>query len=279
MLPSLLLTLREGLEAALILGIIFGFLRQLRRGDLARYVWAGVVLAVALSLAVAVALHTAGASFEGRTEMLFEGMAMLLAVAVLTWMIFWMRRQTRLIKARLEADLHDMIQQGHTWALAGIAFLGVFREGVETALFLTAANIASGDGRATITGAVIGLALAAVLGWGLYAGAVRLNLRRFFDVTSILLLIFAAGLFAHALHEFVELGWLPALADPAWNLKPVLDDGSTVGSMLRVLVGYNDDPTLLEVIGYLAYWGVVLVAMNVWSGRLTTRRTAPAPNA
>lgn len=107
----------------------------------------------------------------------------------------------------------------------------------------------------------------------------RLNLQHFFNVTSALLLIFAAGLFAHALHEFVELGWLPALADPVWNLKPILDDGSTVGSMLRVLVGYNDDPTLLEVVGYLAYWGVLLIILNVWPDRPAGRRTVTAPNA
>jgi high-affinity iron transporter len=267
MLPSLLLTFREGLEAALIVGIIFGILRQLGRHDLRRLAWTAVAAAAALSLALAVALQIAGAEFEGRGEMLFEGTAMLLAVGVLTWMIFWMRRQARFFRARIEAEMRVAIRQGHHWALFSIVFLAVFREGVETALFLTAANVASGDDLSTFVGGVIGLAVAVLIGWAIYRGAARLNVRRFFDVTSVLLLIFAAGLFAHGLHEFEELGWLPALAEEVWNLKPVLSDTSTVGSLLRVLVGYNDDPTLLEVIGYLAYWGVVLVAANWWANR------------
>ena len=278
MLPSLLLTFREGLEAALIVGIIFGILRQLGRPDLRRMAWVAVAAASALSLALAVILHIAGAELEGRAEMIFEGTAMLLAVAVLTWMIFWMRRQARSMRATLEAEMRVAIRQGHNLGLFAIVFLGVFREGVETALFLTAANVSSGDGLATLIGGVIGLASAVLVGWAIYAGAARLNLRRFFDVTSVLLLIFAAGLFAHGLHEFAELGWLPTIVDEVWNLKPVLSNSSTVGSMLRVLVGYNDNPTLIELIGYLAYWGVVLVAANWWARRPVVNATA-ASNA
>jgi len=274
MLPSFLLTLREGLEAALVVGIIFGILRQLGRPDLRRVAWAAVGAAVALSFALAVALHAIGAEFEGRAEKLFEGTAMLLAVVILTWMILWMRRQARFIKGRLEAEMRGALRSGHNWALAGVVFLAVVREGIETALFLTAANVATGDGVATLIGALAGLGAAVVLGWAIYAGAGQLNIRRFFEVTSVLLLVFAAGLFAHALHEFVELGWLPALADEVWNLKPVLSDSSTVGSMLRVLVGYNDNPTLLEVIGYLGYWLVTLAGVNWLANRPQVRRAA-----
>jgi len=274
MVPSLLLTLREGLEAALIVGIIFGILRQLERQDLRGLAWVAIAVASGLSLVLAVALHIAGTEFEGQDEILFEGTAMLLAVAILTWMIFWMRRQSRFIKSRLEAEMRGAIRKGHNWALFSIVFLAVFREGVETALFLTAANVASGDGLATLIGGVIGLAGAVLIGWGIYVGAARLNVGRFFDVTSVLLLIFAAGLFAHGLHEFEELGWLPAMGEEVWNLKPVLSDTSTVGSMLRVLVGYNDAPTLLEVVGYLAYWSVVLIAASWWARRPLAEGTA-----
>ncbi len=274
MLPSLLITFREGLEAALIVGIVFGILRQLERPDLHWLAWTAVATASGLSLALAVALQIAGAEFEGQGEMLFEGTAMLLAVGVLTWMIFWMRRQARFIKTRLEAEMHAAIRQNLNRALFGIVFLAVIREGVETALFLTAANVASGDGLLTVIGGVIGLAGAVLTGWAVYVGAARLNVRRFFDVTSVLLLIFAAGLFAHGLHEFVELGWLPAMVEQVWNLQPVLSDTSTMGSLLRVLVGYNDAPTLLEVIGYLAYWGVVLIAANWWANRPLTNGAA-----
>ncbi|HEX3052040.1 MAG TPA: FTR1 family protein [Aggregatilineaceae bacterium] len=264
---SLLLTFREGLEAALLVGIIFGTLRQLDRPDLHRMTWAAVLLAATLSFLLAVALQIAGAEFEGRGEMIFEGIAMLLAVSVLTWMIFWMRRQSRTLKAKIEADIRVAIRQGHNWALFSLVFVAILREGIETALFLTAANVASGDGFLTLLGGLIGLAAAVLIGWMIYAGTAQLNVRRFFDVTSILLLIFGAGLFAHALHEFAELGWLPALAEEVWNLESVLSNSSTVGGLLRVLVGYNASPTLIEVIGYLAYWGIVLFAANWWANR------------
>lgn len=273
MLPSFLLTLREGLEAALIVGIIFGILRQLGRPDLRRVAWAAVGAAAALSFALAVALQVIGAEFEGQGEMLFEGTAMLLAVVILTWMILWMRRQARFIKSRLEAEMRGAMRNGRQWALASVVFLAVVREGIETALFLTAANVASGDGWATLIGGLAGLASAVLLGWAIYAGAAQLNIRRFFDVTSVLLLIFAAGLFAHALHEFEELGWLPAMAEEVWNLKPILSDTSTAGSMLRVLVGYNDAPSLLEVVGYLGYWVVALAGVNWWANRPVVRRS------
>lgn len=282
MLPSLLLTLREGLEAALIVGIIFGILRRLERQDLRGLAWTAIAAASGLSLALAGVLHIAGAEFEGQGEMLFEGITMLLAVGVLTWMIFWMRRQARFIESRLETEMRGAIRHGHSWALFSVVFLAVFREGVETALFLTAANVASGDGLATLIGGVIGLAGAVLIGWGIYVGAARLNVRRFFDVTSVLLLIFAAGLFAHSLHEFEEAGWLPAIAEEVWDLKPILSDTSTVGSMLRVLAGYNDAPTLLEVVGYLAYWTVALIAANRWSRGMSNspyRSSDDGPNA
>jgi high-affinity iron transporter len=264
MLTSLLLLFREGLEAALIVGIILGYLDRIGHRERRRSVWIAVGAAALLSLALAVILQIVGASLEGQAEALFEGFAMLLAVAVLTWMIFWMRYQARYIKAALEAEIRLAVREPHSRALFSLAFLAVFREGVEMALFLTAINAAS-DGIAVLVGSALGLIGAILVGWVIYTSTVRLNVRRFFDVTSVILLVFAAGLFAHGLHELQEVGWLPALVDQVWNFKPILDDQSTVGSWLRVLVGYNDDPALLEVIGYLAYWLIVLVAVNWWT--------------
>ncbi|MBI5957443.1 MAG: FTR1 family protein [Chloroflexi bacterium] len=276
MFSSLLLIFREGLEAALITGIIFGALDQLGRQDRRRWVWAAVGLAGALSLALAVVLQAAGAKLEGRAEALFEGTAMLLAVGVLTWMIFWMRYQSRQMRDVLQADVHAAVRGGQNWALFSVTFLAVLREGIEAALFLTAANFASGDGLSTFIGGMIGLAAAVLVGWMIYSSTIRLNLRRFFNVTSVILLFFAAGLFAHGLHEFEEIGWLPALAEQVWNLKPVLDDQSTVGSLLRVLTGYNDDPTLLEVSGYLTYWVGILAFTNWWANRQPVRQAVSA---
>jgi len=270
MLPSLLLTFREGLEAALLVGIMLGYLDKIGRRDRYRVVWMAVGLAALLSLALAVSLHSVGAEFEGRAENFFEGATMLLAVGVLTWMIFWIRHQARYRKNALEAGIHGAIRQRHNWALFSLAFLAVLREGVELALFLTAVDLVSG-GLSTLTGGVIGLACAVLAGWAVYTSAARLNVRRFFDVTSVLLLVFAAGLFAHSLLEFQEAGWLPALVEPVWNLEPVLSDTSTVGSLLRVLVGYHDAPSLLEVIGYLGYWVIVLVMVRWMDRRMVSR--------
>ncbi len=274
MLASLLLTFREGLEAALIVGIILGYLDQLGQPGTRRPVWAAVGVAAALSLGLALALQTAGAQLEGQAEYVFEGLAMLLAVGVLTWMIFWMRAQARHLKGALQAEVRLAVRRNQGRALFTLAFLAVFREGVETALFLTAARFAS-DGPATWTGGAIGLALAVITGWAIYNGAVRLNLRRFFDVTSALLLVFAAGLFAHGIHELQEAGWLPVLYAPVWNTKAVLSDSSTVGAMLRTLVGYNDNPALLEVVAYLVYWLAVLAGIG-WHARRVPRTVATA---
>ena len=273
MIASLLLTFREGLEAALIIGIILGYLSQTRHADRAGWVWGGVGLASALSLVLAVALYLVGASLEGQAEYIFEGTTMLLAVAVLTWMIFWMRSQARQIKSHLEAELSVAVRRGHHWALFSVAFLAVFREGVETALFLTAAGSNSAP-LATVAGGLLGLGAAAVIGWLIYTSTVHLNVRRFFDVTSALLLVFAAGLFAHGIYEFQEAGWIPVIVEHVWDIKPVLDDKSTGGAILRTLVGYNDNPSLLEVLSYIGYWIVVLGLASWWSRRPVSQSAA-----
>jgi high-affinity iron transporter len=272
----MLLTFREGLEAALIVGIILGYLSQIGHSARSRTVWWAVGVAVTFSTALAVGLNLADAEFEGQAEYIFEGITMLLAVVVLTWMIFWMRYQARHIKGTLESEVRLAVRQTHSRALFSVAFLAVFREGVETALFLTAANIVS-DGWSTLIGGVIGVAAAVVVGWLIYTSSARLNLRRFFDVTSVLLIVFAAGLFAHGIHELQEAGWIPVVVEHVWNMKPVLDDSATVGSLLRVLVGYNDNPSVIEIVSYLVYWMVVLVALR----RMIPSRTtigAAVPN-
>jgi len=143
------------------------------------------------------------------------------------------------------------------------------------ALFVTAIDSVS-DGFTAWVGGLIGLLVAALAGWLIYTSTARLNVRRFFDVTSVILLMFAAGLFAHSIHELQEAGWLPVIIEHVWNLKPLLDDQSTVGSLLRVLVGYNDDPALLEIIGYLAYWVVAAVTVNWWTNRRVVTESAAA---
>ena len=259
---SFVIALREGIEAALIVSIVLAYLKQLGATDRSRLVWWGTALAVALSAAVGTAVFAAGAEFEGRTEEIFEGLVTLAAVAVLTWMIFWMRRQGARIRSELQEKVDTALVTGGL-ALAGLAFFAVLREGIETALFLfAAANGTAVEGAEVapatqLLGAALGLALAIVLGVLLYRGGIRMNLRSFFRVTGWILIVVAAGLFAYSLHELQEAGWIPLLESHAFDLSASLPDDEGVGAILRGLVGYNADPTWLEVVGWLAYLVVI----------------------
>ena len=261
MLPSFLLALREGVEAALVVGIVMGALRKMQKQRLARSVWWGTICAAAVSLSTAFLLQALGASLEGRAEAVFEGGEMFLAAGVLTWMVFWMHKQSRSLKSELETGAQRAIQRAGERGLFILAFVAVLREGIELALFLTASALASGAGEA-FTGAALGIATAAGLGWLLFATTIQLNLKRFFQVTGILLILFAAGLVAHGVHEFNEVGWIPAVIEPIWNLSPILAESSLLGQMLKTLFGYNPNPSLTEAVAYSLYLAAVLVGLR-----------------
>ena len=261
MLPSYILSLREGLEAALIIGIVLGALRQMRRRDLASSVWSGALSASLLSLLAAILLTNFGLELQDPAEAIFDGLTMLLAAAILTWMIFWMSRRARTLKSILESGV-QRASRGGKRALFGLAFLAVLREGVELALFLTAATLAS-DARQTIFGSLLGLGTAILLGWSLFATTTRLDLRRFFQVTGVLLIFFAAGLVAHGVHEFNEVGWIPAVIEHVWDVNTILNENSTFGQILNALFGYNGNPSLTEVLAYVAYFIVVLLGLQL----------------
>jgi high-affinity iron transporter len=255
-LGSLVITLREGLEAALILSIVLAYLRQVGASHRRTQVWWGVAAAAGLSVVAALLIQTMGAQLEGAAEALFEGTVMLLAAGVLTWMIFWMARQARLIKGELQQSVDRALAGSARLGLFTLAFVAVLREGIETALFLSAAAFSSSP-LETLVGGLLGLAVAIALGVLLYLGSLRLDLRTFFSVTGLLLLLFAAGLLAHGVHEFQEVGLLPVYVEHLWSTKALLDDRSAVGGLLRSLFGYNDDPSLLEAVAYLGYLAVV----------------------
>ena len=282
MLPSFVIALREGIEAALIVSIILAYLKQLGATDRSRLVWWGTGIAAVLSAAVGTAIFAAGAEFEGKAEEIFEGLVTLAAVAVLTWMIFWMRRQGARIKSELQEKVDTALVTGGL-ALAGLAFFAVLREGIETALFLfaaakgTAVEGTTAAASSQILGAILGLALAIVLGVLLYRGGIRLNLRSFFRVTGVILIVVAAGLFAFSLHELQEAGWLPFLEGHAFDLSASLPDDEGAGAILRGLVGYNADPTWLEVVGWLAY--LVVVGTLFIKGPSRVRGAEPRPSA
>ena len=253
-----LVTTREGLEASLIVGIVLGYLAKTENRRYFRTIWLGTAAAVAASVVTGAALFFTVGELEGRAEQIFEGIAMLSAVAVLTWMIFWMRKQAVNIKRELEARLASAIAAGSAVGLASVVFFAVLREGWETALFLFAVSESSTP-LATGVGAVVGLVISISLGIGLYLGSRRLNLRQFFTVTGILLIVFAAGLLAHAVHEFQEAGVLPETVEHMWNTNAIVSEDSHSGQFLTALFGYNGDPSALEVGVWLTYLVTALV--------------------
>jgi high-affinity iron transporter len=268
-----LVTTREGLEASLIVGIVLGYLAKTENRRYFRTIWLGTAAAVVISLATGAALFFTVGELEGRAEQIFEGIAMLSAVAVLTWMIFWMRKQAVNIKRELEARLAHAIAAGSAVGLASVVFFAVLREGWETALFLFAVSESSTP-LVTGIGAAAGLALSISLGVALYMGSRRLNLRQFFTVTGILLIVFAAGLLAHATHEFQEAGILPETIEHVWNTNGLVSEDSHTGEFLKALFGYNGDPSALE----LGVWVLYLTgALAFFLRPLVGWRRAPAP--
>ena len=260
MLASFVLSLREGLEAALIIGIVFGALQKMKRTELKPVVWSGAALAGLVSLLVALALNWLGMEFEGTGEQIFEGVAMLSAAGILTWMLFWMRRQGGSLKGKIEAKTGAALVENGQRALFMLAFLAVVREGIELALFLLAARLTSTPLQ-TIGGAVLGLAGAALLGWALVASTRRLNLKEFFKVTNVLLILFAAGLVALGVHEFNEAGLIPAVIEHVWDVSHLLNDEVGFGAVLRALFGFSSAPSLTMVIGYVSYFAVIVFSL------------------
>ena len=264
MLPSYLLSLREGIEAALIVGILLGAVRQMKRLDLVPVIWWGTISAGVLSILCAILLTTLGLEMKDPGEAIFEGFTMLIAAGLLTWMIFWMSRQARTLKASLEADIQRSSQFGRR-AIFFVAFVAVLREGIELALFL-AASVFVSTSLQTMVGAFLGLGTAILLGWSIFASTVRLDLRRFFQVTGVMLVIFAAGLFAHGVHAFTEIHWIPSIVDRVWDLTAFISEESTLGQLLGALFGYNPSPTLSEMIAYVAYFAAIGLGLQ-WSNQ------------
>jgi high-affinity iron transporter len=279
MLPTYLLSLREGLEAALIIGIVLGAVNKIRRTDLTPAVWFGTLSAAAVSILTAVLLTSFGMSLEDKAEQIFEGITMLIAAGILTWMIFWMGKQARFLKSELEAGVNKAATSPGKRPVFWLAFVAVVREGVELAIFVTAALFAGSSGEANsniiqvLAGTILGLGTAALLGYTIFATTVRLDLRRFFQVTGLLLILFAAGLVAHSVHEFNEVGWIPAIVEHVWDVNTILDENSFAGQLLKTLFGYNGNPSLTEIFAYFAYIATVFVFWRR-DNKVTVKATA-----
>ncbi len=281
MLPSYLLSLREGLEAALIIGIVLGALQKIRRTDLTPTIWYGTFAAVGVSIITAVLLTLLGLSLEGTAEKIYEGVTMFIAAGLLTWMIFWMSYQARTLKTELEAGVNKAAASANKSAMFWMAFVAVVREGVELAFFITAAFFAGNKENVgintiqTLTGVVLGLGTSILLGWSLFATTVRLDLRRFFQITGFILILFAAGLVAHGIHEFNEIGWIPNIIEHVWDVNAFIDESSVLGELLKTLFGYNGNPSLTEMIGYFAYLIIVALLFQRYAVKKEVKAAQP----
>lgn len=282
---GLLTGLREGVEAALIVSIICAYLA--RTGNLGhlRRVGLGVAAAVVASAALGLVIFVTLGELRSPWEQVFEGTTMLLAAAVVTAMLFWMRRQASSVAGQLQRALERVLSSGSAWSLALLAFTAVIREGLETALFLVgqataATTSAGGAGAASVlAGAAVGLAISVGLGYAFYRGSRRLNFGRFFRWTGVLLVFIAAGLLSSAVHEFVEIGWITLGAQSAFDISRTLSNDAGAGLFLRALFGYSSTP---EVVALAAWGSYLVVILSLYLRPVPARpvaRPTPAPVA
>lgn len=279
MLATFLIGLREGLEAALVVGILVAYLRRLGRQDALPKMWAGVGLAIILALGIGAVLTFGAYELTFQAQELIGGGLSLLAVAMVTWMIFWMQRAGRTMKATLEGGIDRALTAGGLWALIAIGFVSVAREGIETTLLLWSMVQSFGDAPSALLGALLGLIAAVIIGWLISRGAVRLDLRRFFAWTGGFLVIVAAGVLAYALMDLQEAGVLPgpftALAPIdavtggvavgwaafpfgwAFDVSATIAPGGPLASILQATVGFMPAMTWLQVVAWALYISLV----------------------
>jgi len=250
--------LREGFEATLLVAIVLAYLAKIGRKEDFRQVWYGIGVAVAVSLAVAGALFVTAGELEGTVEYVFEGTAMWLAVGFLTYMVLWMRRESRTVAQGIRRGIDSAVEQGGRLALVSLVFVMVVREGIETGLFIFGITRTSTPLQVAL-GAALGIAAAVALGYAVYAGGKRIDLGTFFKVTGVLLILVAAGLLAHGVAEFQEAGILPELL-PLWNVSgaPVVGEELLVSELLTALFGWDPETNLLELI----VWAVYIVSVG-----------------
>ncbi len=268
MIDSFIVTSRETLEASLVVGIVLAYLHKTNNHHFKKSVYYGIIAGIAASILAAILFISLAGDFKGFAEQLFEGTTMLLGAALITTMIFWMLRQKNIskeIESKVEKQLHlskPIFSHIGIFTLISVAIL---REGVETVIFLNAINYASGI---NFLGGTIGIISAIIVGYLFFLSSKKINLRIWFNTSSVLLILFAAGLTAHGVHELVEANILPPIISPVWDINPkvnadgsfpLLHENGLVGSFMKGLFGYNGNPDLIEIIAYLLYFGIIFI--------------------
>lgn len=254
---ALLITLRETLEASLIVGIMLAFLHRTQNRDRNPIIWAGVAAGILTSVVVAFFIMQFSGSFTGRAEKIYEGITMLVAGGLITWMVVWLAMQRKSMKQALEHKIAIHLETGALISLFLLVYTSILREGIETVIFLQAAVMQS-ENAVSHVGAITGMILAVSAAWLLMRGMLRwFSLSRFFTFTGILLMFFDAGLIAHGIHELQEAGIIPILIEHVWDINAVIDEKAAFGSLLKGVFGYNGNPSLIEAMGYIVYLSCV----------------------
>jgi high-affinity iron transporter len=277
MLANFLIGLREGLEAALVVGILVAYLVRSGRRDRLPQLWTGIGVAVVISLGFGALLTFGPQGLTFQAQEAIGGSLSIVAVGLITWMIFWMGRTARHLKADLQHKLDDAVDAGR-WAVAVMAVLAVGREGLETALFLWAGALSTGASTRPLLGAVLGLAVAVVLGWLVYRGALRLNLKVFFSWTGLFLIVVAAGVLAYGVHDLQEAGILPGLHSLAFDVSAQVPPSSWYGTLLKGVFNFSPATTWLEATVWVVYLvpTLILFTRSAFGG---SRAGAPARSA
>ncbi|RZU37741.1 high-affinity iron transporter [Streptomyces sp. BK022] len=258
MFSNYLIGLREGLEASLVVCILIAYLVKTGRREALKPIWTGIAIAVALALGFGCALEFGSQELTFQAQEALGGSLSILAVGLVTWMVFWMRRTARHLKTELHGRLDAALAMG-TGALVATAFLAVGREGLETALFVWASVHAASDGTPRpLIGVALGIATAVLLGWLFYRGALRINLAKFFTWTGGMLVVVAAGVLAYGVHDLQEAGWVPGLTDLAFDISGTIPPDSWYGTLLKGVFNFQPDPTVVQLTVWLLYLVPVL---------------------
>ena len=247
----------------MVIGIILAYLFRTKNSSYAHAVYAGTSAAVIASIIAAVLFNTFSSGLHGRAEEIFEGVTMFVAAFLLSFMIVWMFKQRRMLKRHVEEQVSKAVERERKVELFLLSFVAVFREGVETTIFLAAVGFLTNQ--SVLVGSILGIASAVFLSYLLFVASKRINLRLFFNITSFLLVLFAAGLVAHGVHELQEARLITVLGHKAWDIGWLVSEQSFFGSLLKSLFGYNADPSLVEILAYFAYLALifrVLVQIN-----------------
>ncbi|MFF2040731.1 iron uptake transporter permease EfeU [Kitasatospora sp. NPDC058170] len=279
MFGNYLIGLREGLEASLVVCILIAYLVKTGRRDRLVPVWAGVLSAVVLSMVFGAVLQYGSTQLTFEAQEALGGSLSVVSVGLVTWMVFWMRRTARHLKAELHGRLDAAVAMG-TLALVVTSFLAVGREGLETALFIWSAVQATDDGYNPVIGAALGLLTSVVLGWLFYRGALRINLARFFTWTGAMLVVVAAGVLAYGVHDLQEAGWIGGLHDVAFDVSSTVPKDSWYGTLLKGVFNFQPDPTVLQLVVWALYLVPTLaVFLNLFGGGRTTTPAKPVTPA